>query len=157
MSFIDLDEWIEEREHSTVADLFKEKGEAYFRTLESTALIHTAEHLQSKNTPQTQSYFAGVIATGGGTPCFNDNMNWMNQHGVTVWLNVAVDVLVERLVHEKAKRPIIAALHDRDLHQFITDKLVERQPYYSKATITINEMLNTENLKQKIIDAQENV
>lgn len=157
VSFIDLDEWIEEQAQSTIADLFKVKGEAYFRTLESKELVHAAQFLEASYNLKHQGPFVGVIATGGGTPCYNDNMHWMNQNGMTVWLNVSVDILIDRLVHEKAKRPLIAGLEDQDLRAFMVNKLAEREPYYSKATIIIDELVDTETLIQKITHAQKNV
>ncbi|MFM1793972.1 MAG: hypothetical protein RL642_357 [Bacteroidota bacterium] len=157
VSFIDLDEWIEDVEQTSIANLFKEKGEAHFRSVESRELVHAAEHLRSKYSTTGKTDFAGVIATGGGTPCYNNNMDWMNACGLTVWLNLSVYVLVARLVHEKTKRPLIAGLDDQALHQFIEQKLIERKPDYSKATIIIDELVDTTTLIQKIKHAQENV
>jgi shikimate kinase len=74
-----------------------------------------------------------VLATGGGTPCFNDNMSWMNKHGITIWIDEPVMVLVERLQKEKAHRPLISSLTDEELHSFLEKKYLERFTFYSKS------------------------
>lgn len=74
-----------------------------------------------------------VIATGGGTPCFHDNMQWMNEHGITVWLDEPINKLAERLKKEKEHRPLIKDLSDVELHEFLSRKLAERSPFYLQA------------------------
>ncbi|MFX5743269.1 shikimate kinase, partial [Acinetobacter baumannii] len=76
--------------------------------------------------------------TGGGTPCFHDNMQYMNQEGVTIWLNEPIDVLVKRLLPEKERRPLIKDLSDAELSNFLKQKLVERQQWYGLAMETIS-------------------
>ena len=76
-----------------------------------------------------------VLATGGGTPCFYGNMQWMNDHGLTVWLDEPVDVLVERLKPEKEHRPLIKNLNDNELKTFLAKKLEERKPFYRQAKV----------------------
>ena len=68
-------------------------------------------------------------------------MNWMNEHGLTVWINPSSEVLVERLEKEKSQRPLIAALDSDGLKHFIEEKLKEREVYYSKAKVTIQDTL----------------
>lgn len=121
----DLDHLIEQLEEKSIPELFAEDGEAYFRKAEAKILKWFGE----KKT--------FVLATGGGTPCFFDNMDWMNKNGITVWLNESVETLTERLVQEKAHRPLIKDLNDADLQAFIQAKLTERQPFYSKAKFTL--------------------
>ena len=75
-----------------------------------------------------------VLATGGGTPCFHENMQWMNKHGVTIWIDEPIEVLAERLIKEKDHRPLIKSLSDDELHNFLSKKLTERTPFYSQAT-----------------------
>ena len=77
---------------------------------------------------------AFVLATGGGTPCFEKNIEWMNSHGVTIWIDESIDVLTKRLLPEKAHRPLIQHLSDAELQKFLTAKLVERYPFYCQAT-----------------------
>jgi shikimate kinase len=133
----DLDQLVEHLEEKTISELFEEDGEAYFRKTESKILKWFAE----KKT--------FVLATGGGTPCFFDNMDWMNKNGITIWLNEPVATLVERLKPEKEHRPLIQALNDEELAEFLTHKLAERQPFYSKAqfTITANQLTADKLLK----------
>lgn len=118
----DLDSLIESVEDKTIAEIFAEDGEAYFRKTESDVLRWFAEK---------KSF---VLATGGGTPCFNSNMQWMNKHGITIWIDEPVETLVERLQPEKAHRPLIKDLSDKKLHEYLTAKLAERQTFYSQAT-----------------------
>jgi len=79
-----------------------------------------------------------VLATGGGTACFHENMDWMNQQGITVWLNESIDILVDRLDPEKAHRPLIQALNKDQMRVFLEKQLAERTPFYSKAKIQLN-------------------
>lgn len=154
LPFIDLDYWIEEQEGKTIAELFKDEGEASFRRIEALALQQVAKNLIAKGQSGVESdKFVGIISTGGGTPCFHGNIDWMNANGVTVWLNLPVPVLAKRLCKEKSKRPLIANLNDDELYQFIENKLEERRPYYSKSTLTINDVLDPSILTQKIINA----
>lgn len=121
----DLDKLIEMTEDITIAEIFEEEGEEYFRKEESKILRWFAEKK------------AFVLATGGGTPCFHKNMEWMNENGITIWINEPVNVLVERLKKEKDHRPLIKDLSDDELGAFLTNKLAERTPFYSMATHTI--------------------
>lgn len=125
--FLDLDELIETAENQTIANIFALKGEHFFREIESHHLktIHENEHPK-------------VIATGGGTPCFFDNMDWMNENGTTIFLNPSVDILFDRLKAETEHRPILAGKTDGNLRQFITEKLNSRLHFYQKAKIVID-------------------
>jgi shikimate kinase len=118
----DLDFLIETYEDNTIAEIFGEFGEAHFRKAEAKILRWFGEK---------KSY---VLATGGGTPCFLDNMQWMNKNGITIWIDEPVEVLVERLKPEKAHRPLIKDLTDEELNYFLAVKLKEREPFYSQAT-----------------------
>jgi len=119
--FIDLDHLLEEQAGMTIAEYFASYGEEAFRILESEVLKQTA---YSNNT---------VISTGGGLPCFFDNMNWMNAHGKTVYIKLSPKTLVDRLEKGKAKRPLLHDKHGDELLAFITEKLAEREPYYLQA------------------------
>lgn len=118
----DLDFLIESHEEKTIAEIFADEGEAYFRRAE-TKILHWFKEKKSF-----------VLATGGGTPCFHENMQWMNEQGITVWIDEPVEVLVARLQPEKEHRPLIKNLSDAELKQFLTDKLVQRFPFYHQAT-----------------------
>ena len=124
--FIDLDWYIEERLHKSIRELFIERGEASFRELERTMLHEVAE------------FENVIISTGGGTPCFFDNMDYMNHTGETVFLDVCPEVLFRRLKIAKAKRPLLANKTDEELMQVITSALEKRLPYYSKAKWRFN-------------------
>ncbi|MEY3432523.1 MAG: hypothetical protein RL131_459 [Bacteroidota bacterium] len=131
---MDLDQIIENEEGMSIREIFSQKGEEAFRQIESNALRQLVNRLSSL--ADNRVY---VISCGGGTPCFHGNMEWMNEHGVTAWLNPSNEILVERLQKEKEHRPLIAALDDKGLTKFIAEKLNEREPFYSKAKIVLQE------------------
>lgn len=126
ISFIDLDWYIEERFHKTVGELFTERGETGFRELERNMLHEVAE------------FENVVISTGGGTPCFFDNMDFMNQTGKTVFLDVHPDVLFRRLRVAKQQRPILQGKEDDELKVFIVQALEKRAPFYHQAQYVFN-------------------
>lgn len=117
----DLDALIEMAEQKTITEIFAEHGEKYFRELEREAL-HSTEY-----------FINSIIATGGGTPCFFDNMKWMNKTGITVWIDEGIDTLVMRLKKEKSKRPLIKDLGNDELKSFLEKKHEERKPFYQQA------------------------
>lgn len=121
VSFIDLDWYIEERFHKTVGELFTERGEAGFRELERNVLREVGE------------FEDVVISTGGGAPCFFDNMDYMNRMGRTVFLDVRPDVLFRRLRLAKQQRPILQGKKDDELLAFIEEALARRAPFYTQA------------------------
>lgn len=128
----DLDYLIESNEERSIAEIFEEDGEEYFRKQEAKLLRWFKEK---------KSF---VLGTGGGTPCYNENMNWMNKNGVTIFIDPPIEQLVERLLPEKSHRPLISKLSDQELFQFLTQKREERLPFYDLANIklegsTINE------------------
>lgn len=126
LQFVDLDWYIEERMHKSISDLFAERGEDGFRLLEQ-KMLHEAGEFENV-----------LIACGGGTPCFFDNMDYMNHTGETVFLDVCPEVLFRRLKIAKAKRPLLANKTDEELMQVITSALEKRLPYYSKAKWRFN-------------------
>lgn len=121
LTFIDLDWYIEERFHKTVRQIFEERTEEGFRELEKRMLHEVAD------------FENVVIATGGGTPCFFDNVEYMNRKGDTVFLDVSQEVLFRRLKVAKQQRPLLAQKNDEELKAFIADALQKRMSYYSKA------------------------
>lgn len=124
--FVDLDWYIEERFHKTVGELFTERGEAGFRELERT-MLH-----------EVGAFEDVIISTGGGAPCFFDNMDFMNRNGKTVFLNVSPDVLFHRLRVAKQQRPILQGKKDDELRTFIIQALDKRAPFYTQAQYTFN-------------------
>ena len=121
LTFIDLDWYVEERFHRSIPDLFRERGEDGFRRLERNMLHETGE------------FEDVVISTGGGTPCFFDNMEYMNRQGQTVFLDVPPDVLFRRLRTATRQRPILQGKTDEELRAFIDRALEERRPSYVQA------------------------
>ena len=136
----DLDDLIEMNEEKSIPEIFSEDGEDVFRKIEAKILRWFKEK---------KKY---VIATGGGTPCFHDNMNWMKKEGVVIWLDESIEVLVSRLTAEKAQRPLIAHLEDDQISKFVQEKLVERNPIYQQAhyRLTTDEIKET-HLKKLIL------
>lgn len=119
----DLDYLIESNEEKTIAEIFAEDGEEYFRKQEAKILRWFKEKK------------GFVLGTGGGTPCFSDNMDWMNKHGLTIFIDAPIEQLVERLKPEKDHRPLIKNLSDDALFRFLTDKRKERLAFYQQAKI----------------------
>jgi shikimate kinase len=137
---IELDEEIEKAELSSISRIFEEKGENHFRIRESTLLKRFA------------LYDDFVLSCGGGTPCFFDNMEWMNKNGVTVWINPAEEIIVAQLLPGADKRPLLKGMDKEALASFVHTKLEERRPFYIRADIICptNE-LNIKDLKEKIL------
>lgn len=135
--FFDLDTYIIEQDGRSVNDIFTEEGEAYFRLLEKNAL----ETL-------TEKYSELILATGGGTPCFHGNMDYMTANGKTVWLNPSIDVLIQRLEKEKDHRPLLKSLNNNQLKEFIEEKLNDRIKFYEKSLLQLN---NDESLSVEVL------
>jgi len=128
LPFIDLDAFIEAQEGMKISELFERKGVVYFRKLERTAL----EALK-------RSSDSFVLATGGGAPCYGDNMTLINEfaNGV-VYLKLSIPNLIERLSVEKEKRPLIAHLSKEQMEEFVRKHLFERSYYYNMAAVVID-------------------
>lgn len=127
LSFIDLDKFIEERNCRTVPQLFEELGESGFRHKERQALEEVSQ------------FSDVVIATGGGAPCFFNNMDLMNDTGITLFIDIDPAILAERLLKSKTDRPLIRGKNREQLEHFIKETLQKRVPYYSKAHIRITQ------------------
>lgn len=121
MDWIDLDAQVEKETSMTIKEIFATDGEAYFRDKEKEVLHALA------------TFSNMVIATGGGTPCFHDNITWMNEHGITIWIDEKVEVLADRLKKEKEHRPLIKNLTDEELLHFLSIKLAERSKFYAQS------------------------
>jgi shikimate kinase len=127
-NFIDLDAYIEQKQQASISEIFNSKGEIFFRKIESEAVKQLCEQSDSL-----------VLALGGGTPCYSDTMHFLVNHPnvKTVFLNLSLKNLSERLIHEKAKRPLIANLTNENIPEFIAKHLFERSYYYNQAEIVI--------------------
>ncbi|MDR3269511.1 MAG: shikimate kinase [Tannerella sp.] len=133
LSFIDLDHFIEKRYHKTIRQIFEEKGEESFRETEKKALREVAE------------FEDAVISTGGGTPCFHENMAFMNSAGTTVYLKASVDELARRMEGSNNTRPVLENRSGEALRQFMEASLSERSRHYEQAKIIFNvEFMDTE-------------
>lgn len=141
LSFIDLDKFIEKRFHKSVRAIFAEYGESRFREIEQQVLIEVSQFEDI------------VISTGGGTPCFFDNMELMNQLGTTVFLEVSLPVLFNRLKQGKHKRPILKNKDDVELLDFIRSSIAGRLPVYQKCQLHFNADL-LDNEKEVAISVQ---
>ena len=124
-TFFDLDQVIEKDQNASVSDIFNEKGEKIFRSLERLALH------------QTFSMNNVVISTGGGTPVFFDNMHLMNSNGLVIFLKADADFLVSRLTHKQNQRPLLASLSPEEMKQFVKEQVAARSPFYQKAAMHI--------------------
>ena len=121
LDFYDLDEVIETSEQKSVAAIFEEHGEAYFRGIEQTALKTFSEKDNC------------IIACGGGAACFDDNIQWMNEQGKTVYLSATPQYILDRVMEEQEKRPLLHKLNKAELLFFIEQKLNERESFYRQA------------------------
>ena len=133
LTFIDLDHFIEGRYHKSIRQIFAEKGEEEFRRIEQRILHEVA------------AFEDVLVATGGGAPCFFDNMEFMNENGQTVYLKVSPEELTSRLEVCKATRPVLKNRSGDELKAFVTENLDKRAPFYEKASILFDaEQMMTE-------------
>jgi len=127
LQFVDMDHYIEERNYKTIPQIFSEEGEVEFRKKERKALEELSEFTDI------------VIATGGGAPCFFDNVNLMNKTGKTIYLNIEPKILADRLLKSKTERPLIKGKSREELVAFINETLKKRNEFYKQAKIEITQ------------------
>ena len=141
MPFYDLDWYIENRRRKKVAQLFEEQGEEGFRTIERNMLHEVAE------------FEDVIISCGGGTPCFFDNIDYMNSQGEVVYLKASPDVLLQHLLMARTERPLLKGKSPDELRSFIQTQLELREPFYAKArhTLDITLMDNRQKIQQTIL------
>ena len=135
LPFYDLDWYIENRRRKKVAQIFQEVGEEGFRQIEHNMLHEVAE------------FEDVVISCGGGTPCFFDNIDYMNSQGQVVYLKCQPEVLYGHLLMSKNERPLLKGKSPEELIAYITEQLKVREPYYSKAHYTLDISLMDSNEK----------
>lgn len=132
----DLDTEISKQNNRSITEIFKEKGEIFFRKIEKEVLekiLSTEKNI--------------ILSLGGGTPCYYNNIDSINEKTISVFLKTNVKTLAQRLSSEKDKRPLIQNISNEDLPEFIAKHLFERNPFYNQAKITIN----TDNLSAREI------
>lgn len=127
LQFVDMDHYIEQRNCKTIPQIFAEEGETEFRNKERRAL------------EEVSAFSDVVIATGGGAPCFFDNIDFMNRTGETIFLNIDPDILAARLMQSKTERPLIKGKSKEELVQFIDETLKIRNRFYSRAHFQITQ------------------
>lgn len=121
-NLIDLDQKISEQEGCSIAEIFENKGELYFRKLEKKILeeiLNTEENI--------------ILSVGGGTPVYYQNIDTLNAKSSTIFLRASVGTLTERINKQKQKRPLVANISEEDLPEFIAKHLFERNPFYHQA------------------------
>ena len=126
LDFYDLDWYIESRRRKTVPQIFAERGEDGFRDIER-SMLHEAAEFENI-----------VLSCGGGTPCFFDNMDYMNRQGQVVWLKASPEVLYRHLLMGKTERPLLKGKSPDELTAYIREQLERREPFYSKAAYTLD-------------------
>ena len=140
LEFVDLDHFIQNRYNKTIGQLFEQFGEEGFREIENKVLKEVA---QFENV---------VVSTGGGAPCFYDNMEVMNNAGITVYMKASPKLLSERLNLCKEKRPLIKDKNEAELKLFVTNNLTRREVHYSQAKVIFeaDELVNREDVDKYV-------
>lgn len=128
VGYVDTDTLVEQSEGATIADIFHYEGEEYFRRSERAVLERLAEE-----------GYDGIVATGGGLPAWEDNMERLNSMGTTIYLQRSPEQILSRLsAYGREKRPMFRGKSDEELLQFMHDHLAEREPYYTKANVVVD-------------------
>ena len=122
----DLDEDIELATEMEIPEIFREHGEEYFRKLE-------AQFLRSTGLEENV-----VVSCGGGTPCFEGNMIWMNENGITIYLEMTPKAIYSRIKDQRENRPLLKKIPEDKLLDHITELLEQRLPFYEKSQITVS-------------------
>lgn len=126
LKFFDLDTRIEKAFRMKITDIFEKKGENKFRELER---YHLRKFENKKNF---------LLACGGGTPCFSDNLEWMKSQGKVFYLKADPEAILDKVIRETEQRPVLKKIDSTELLHFIQKKLIEREPYYSGADLVLN-------------------
>ena len=141
LKIFDLDTKISKQNNRSITEIFKEKGEIFFRKTEKEVLekiLSTEKNI--------------ILSLGGGTPCYYNNIDSINEKTISVFLKTNVKTLAQRLSSEKDKRPLIQNISNEDLPEFIAKHLFERNPFYNQAKITINtDNLSTKEIAEEIL------
>jgi shikimate kinase len=136
--FVDMDDWIIEKEGLSIPEIFSKYGEPYFRKSEEQAIIKLGDLERV------------VIATGGGTPCHGKNMDLLKNSGLTIYLKLGPEALLSRLKDSAASRPLMAGKTPEEMYETIIEMLREREPYYSRAHMIIDGL---DEVNERIVNA----
>ena len=128
LNCIDLDERISEEQNTSIKTLFDQFGESYFRNLESECLKRITKECKTNT----------IIICGGGTPCFHDNMSWMNSHGITIWLDCPLEEIEKNHLADLEKRPLFDALKGNMLKDKLEALFAQRQNFYAQSKVKLN-------------------
>ena len=143
-TFIDLDHYIEEKTGSSVSEIFEVAGEEKFRYLEGRYLDEVCEMERV------------VVATGGGTPCFGENMNKMKSTGMVVYLQMSIGALMNRLRNSKRERPLLKTISEGKMYEYIQGQITERDLYYKQANIIVNgESASADTLARLVLNQEQ--
>lgn len=124
LPFVDLDKYIEEIQDLSISRIFTEGGESAFRNIEAHAL---------RSFSQLNNSF--IMACGGGTPCYNNNMDFMNQNGVTVYYQKPLTEIISQLKNDTVERPLLKNTTPEELPNYLNNLLTKREPYYLKSNV----------------------
>ena len=127
LPFIDLDDYIEEKYNTTIRELMNDRGQDIFREIERDSLNSVIKENKS-----------AIISTGGGTPCYFDNMERMKSTGETIYIEVDIPIIVDRLMHSKKERPLVLGKTKEDLSSYVKDLLEKRDAFYKQAKYIVN-------------------
>lgn len=143
INYVDLDDLIEEKCNLNIDQIFKSKGEIYFRKIEHEIFTQLVENEQRL-----------IISTGGGTPCYaNNHLRLNSKNTLSIYLKSSLPILVERLKLEKNKRPLVASLTKEELMEFVAKQLFERSYFYNQATYILDtDNKNADIISQEIIE-----
>lgn len=140
LPFVDSDRVIEEQSNKNISELFDQEGETSFRL---------KEHLFCE---QLESMTPSVIATGGGLPCFEDNLALLKANGKVIYLNTSLQTLTQRLKSERSKRPLLKHLEDPEVFAYIEEKITDRKVFYKQAHVIVpNESNQPKSVVEKIL------
>jgi shikimate kinase len=145
LKFIDLDNEIEKKIGLSVDAIFEKKGEDFFRIVEAQTLI------------ELDQFDNCIIACGGGTPCFKNNMDWMNKNGTTIFLNATPSKLLENILNDNKERPLLKKTNKGELLFFIEMKLKERMEFYNKANVQLQAFELNSNSIDAILNTKQTI
>jgi len=140
--FFDLDEKITELAKKSINEIFSDEGEEYFRLFERDT-VHMI----------TEDHETFVMACGGGTPCYFNNIDYMNREGTTIWISTPIDTIFGRLVKERTLRPLLKNLSDDQIKSYIIKKFSDRKIFYEQADVIVDETITLEQLVEKTFHA----